>query len=823
MNPRRGKQKRRLFLERLEQRSVPTTLVALVDSGVDETSSGASDAPYYDLADGYDATNGQSVAQYGTAVVSDDSGITHGHGSTVADYIVQGIIAATSQLGSSAPTVKILPIRVWDPTGPNSKDVDTNALIRGIYYAADNGAAVINVSDRYFKYDPSLSDSSSPHNGATLGAAIAYAQTKGAIVVNSVGNESTNVDAPGMVQVFPAFDTQYTYAVGNLTNLLVDAAVDPSNHLTQYSSWGPVHVNVGAYTGSGGNAVTSYSTGYTTGVAGVVAALTPGQSPGQRIGIIEGTVTPAPQSVGAWSTTGGVINPTAAARQALASSTSFVAAGASGNVANSSFVADSSDVSGSTGTYPISNTIDTSGVANPAPQAVYQNERFALNGGNFTETISNLSPNTQYDVKLDFSENFDNSAGARQFNVKINGNQVLTNFDIFATAGAKFKAVVKSFEDVAADGGGKITIEFDSITNKDTAKVDGIEITPAPVRPILIAAGSSNPIAPFVADNYVTGGQSYSVSSGQYIDTAGIDDPPPLSVLQSERFDNSGTTGPNSGFTYTIPNLAPGAAYTTRLVFSENYYQSAGQRQFNVTINNVQVLTDFDIYQLTYTRFKAIAESFYSTADSNGSITIKFTSVTGQAKVDAVEITPVANDPARVTQVDLSGSFNAVGITSDGASSAGNLDGGGHSYSANQLGASLNIGTASYNFGVPGINDAVKSTGQTINLPNGNFTSLHLLGTAYGGEKSDPFVINYTDGGSTVYLNWDDWYSNHNDTGGPVAGMPYLNNSNGSKDTDVGTFFMYQNTIALDPARTVRSLTLPNDSNVAIFAADLLP
>jgi len=165
-----------------------------------------------------------------------------------------------------------------------------------------------------------------------------------------------------------------------------------------------------------------------------------------------------------------------------------------------------------------------------------------------------------------------------------------------------------------------------------------------------------------------------------------------------------------------------------------------------------------------------------------------------------------------------------VGITADGASSAGNLDGAGHSYSANQLGASLNIGTASFNFGVPGSNDAVKSTGQTISLPNASFTGLRLLGTAYGGEKSDPFVINYTDGSSTsAYLNWDDWYSNHNGTGGTAAPFSYLNNSNGSKDTDVSTFYLYQNTITLNPAKTVRSLTLPNDSSVAILAADLLP
>ena len=58
---------------------------------------------------------------------------------------------------------------------------------------------------------------------------------------------------------------------------------------------------------------TSYSSGYTAGVAGVIAdMLPPGHSAADVVGIIKGTVTPHAQSVGAWSTTGGVINPAGA-------------------------------------------------------------------------------------------------------------------------------------------------------------------------------------------------------------------------------------------------------------------------------------------------------------------------------------------------------------------------------------------------------------------------------------------------------------------------------------------------------------------------------
>ena len=39
----------------------------------------------------------------------------------------------------------------------------------------------------------------------------------------------------------------------------------------------------------------------------------------------------------------------------------------------------------------------------------------------------------------------------------------------------------------------------------------------------------------------------------------------------------------------------------------------------------------------------------------------------------------------------------------------------------------------------------------------------------------------------------------------------------------MSTLYLYQNTISINPAKTVQSLVLPNDSNVAILAADLLP
>ena len=138
-----------------------------------------------------------------------------------------------------------------------------------------------------------------------------------------------------------------------------------------------------------------------------------------------------------------------------------------GGSAAAPFSADSDFTGGSTAAS--SNTINTSGVSNPAPQAVYQSNRY----GNFSYAVPGLTANKTYTVRLHFAETYWTAAGQRIFNVSINGKQVLSNFDIIAAAGAANKATVQQFT-TTADSTGKITIQFTTV--KDNAQVNGIEI-----------------------------------------------------------------------------------------------------------------------------------------------------------------------------------------------------------------------------------------------------------------------------------------------------------------------------------------------------------
>src|SRR5260370_776605 len=115
------------------------------------------------------------------------------------------------------------------------------------------------------------------------------------------------------------------------------------------------------------------------------------------------------------------------------------------------------------------NPIDPSGVTNPAPMAVYQTGR----DGNFTYTIPGFTAGSSHTVRLHFAETYWSTAGSRIFNVSINGTAVLTNFDIFAAAGAKNKAIIEQFT-VNANSSGQYVIKFTTV--KDNSLINGIEV-----------------------------------------------------------------------------------------------------------------------------------------------------------------------------------------------------------------------------------------------------------------------------------------------------------------------------------------------------------
>lgn len=148
----------------------------------------------------------------------------------------------------------------------------------------------------------------------------------------------------------------------------------------------------------------------------------------------------------------------------------------SGGPAVGAFASDGSYSGG--GAYTNGNTIDTNGLVNPAPTSAYQTERY----NNFSYTFTGLTAGANYTVRLHFAEIYFASTGARVFNVSINSSQVLTNFDIYAAAGAKNKAVVREFV-IPANGSGQLIIQYSNVT--DNAKSSAIEILSTAAAPVI--------------------------------------------------------------------------------------------------------------------------------------------------------------------------------------------------------------------------------------------------------------------------------------------------------------------------------------------------
>lgn len=101
------------------------------------------------------------------------------------------------------------------------------------------------------------------------------------------------------------------------------------------------------------------------------------------------------------------------------------------------------------------NAVDVRGIQAPAPQEVYQKERW----GTFTWMASSLVPRGEYKVRLHFAELFYNQPGQRVFNMFVGGVPILNHFDVLKAAGGRDKALVREFT-ARADGLGRLTLSF---------------------------------------------------------------------------------------------------------------------------------------------------------------------------------------------------------------------------------------------------------------------------------------------------------------------------------------------------------------------------
>jgi len=201
-------------------------LVAILDTGIDQT--------HEDLVDKVIAD-----VNFTDSPTVDD---VHGHGTHIA-----GIIAATADdagITGLAYNCSLINVKVAEDDG----SCDPATVAKGIMWAVDNGANVVNISLTITKPSPTLED------------ALNYAWDKGAVIIAAAGNNFSSV---------PVYPAAYP-------NVIAVAATDRDDRLPRWS-------NRGDWVGLAAPGVDIYSTlpgddyGYKSGTS-QAAALVSGEA-----------------------------------------------------------------------------------------------------------------------------------------------------------------------------------------------------------------------------------------------------------------------------------------------------------------------------------------------------------------------------------------------------------------------------------------------------------------------------------------------------------------------------------------------------------------
>ena len=189
--------------------------------------------------------------------------------------------------------------------------------------------------------------------------------------------------------------------------------------------------------------------------------------------------------------------------------------------------------------------------------------------------------------------------------------------------------------------------------------------------------------------------------------------------------------------------------------------------------------------------------------------------VTGAAlAITGIGLAPAATASSRAsTAVALAALFNNVGISDDANPTAADIDGTGHSFSAQDLaadgwtpGAAIQLDGTSLRWPnvAAGAADNVVADGQSVAV-HGTGNALTFVVASTAGATSGSGTVVYTDGSTQTYtLSNGDWYVGPTDT--MAIQLPNWNTPSGTQSAAVK---LTADTVPINPAKTVASVTLP--------------
>jgi Malectin domain len=137
-------------------------------------------------------------------------------------------------------------------------------------------------------------------------------------------------------------------------------------------------------------------------------------------------------------------------------------------------------------------------------------------------------------------------------------------------------------------------------------------------------------VSSFVADPFVDSSNTWSSSTQQTIDLSHAKNPAPQAIYQTER---------EGVFAYAFIKFPAGNKYIFRVHLAESDFSSSGKREFNILINDVLTVQNYDIFASAGGANKAIVLEIPVVADSNGQVAITFVAgAVGSPKCNGIEV-----------------------------------------------------------------------------------------------------------------------------------------------------------------------------------------
>jgi hypothetical protein len=200
------------------------------------------------------------------------------------------------------------------------------------------------------------------------------------------------------------------------------------------------------------------------------------------------------------------------------------------------------------------------------------------------------------------------------------------------------------------------------------------------------------------------------------------------------------------------------------------------------------------------------------------------TTVTREATVDVRVPAACAAGVDGQCAVDLSGERDTDGTATVAQSTEGTFDGAGWSYDAALLPPAGPVTWGGVTYDAPDPNGTaatfVAARGQSVLLPAGRHGRLHLVAAAHNGPVSTRVTVGYADGSTaTLPITVADWCGTAEPGSTAVLTMPHRIKAYQGVDGPPVSLFGFG--LPLDATKEIRSVSLPADPRVRLYAATL--